>query len=59
MWFATEDGLNRHDGYGFNIFARIPENPNSISDNSVWALSEDSQGNIWIGKNKSRYFGQV
>jgi signal transduction histidine kinase/ligand-binding sensor domain-containing protein/DNA-binding response OmpR family regulator len=49
MWFATEDGLNRYDGYGFKIFRHDPENSNSISDNSIWALSEDRQGNIWIG----------
>jgi len=49
MWFATEDGLNRYDGYGFKIFRNDPENLNSISDNSIWALSEDRQGNIWIG----------
>jgi len=49
MWFATEDGLNRYDGYIFKIFRHDPENSNSISDNSIWALCEDRQGNIWIG----------
>ena len=58
MWFATEDGLNRYDGYGFKIFRHDPENSNSISDNSVWALSEDRQGNIWIGT-KAGVLGQV
>jgi ligand-binding sensor domain-containing protein len=49
MWFATEDGLNRYDGYGFKIFRHDPDDSNSISDNSIWALAEDKQGNIWIG----------
>jgi len=49
MWFATEDGLNRYDGYDFKIFRHDPENSNSISDNSIWALCEDRQGNIWVG----------
>jgi len=49
MWFATEDGLNRYDGYSFKIFRHDPENSNSISDNNIWALCEDRQGNIWIG----------
>ena len=49
MWFATEDGLNRYDGYGFKIFRHEAENPNSISDNSIWSLCEDRQGSIWIG----------
>jgi signal transduction histidine kinase/ligand-binding sensor domain-containing protein/DNA-binding response OmpR family regulator len=49
LWFATDDGLNRYDGYDFKIFRNDPENQNSISDNSVWVLTEDKKGNIWIG----------
>jgi len=44
LWFATDDGLNRYDGYDFKIFRNDPENQNSISDNSVWALKEDKKG---------------
>lgn len=29
MWFATQDGLNRYDGYSFKLFVHDPENPNS------------------------------
>ncbi|NWG28717.1 MAG: helix-turn-helix domain-containing protein [Ignavibacteriaceae bacterium] len=49
LWFASDDGLNRFDGYDFKVFRHEPENPNSISDNSVWVLTEDKKGNIWIG----------
>ncbi len=49
LWFATDDGLNRFDGYDFKIFRHEPENPNSLSDNSVWFLREDKKGKIWIG----------
>jgi signal transduction histidine kinase/DNA-binding response OmpR family regulator/streptogramin lyase len=49
LWFATDDGLDRYDGYDFRIFRNDPENKNSISDNSSWVLTEDRKGNIWIG----------
>src|ERR1700741_3899418 len=31
MWFATQDGLNRYDGYSFKLFVHDPGNPNSLS----------------------------
>ena len=49
LWIATDDGLNRFDGYEFKIFRNDPENKNSLSDNSIWAIEEDHSGNIWIG----------
>jgi len=49
LWFATDDGLNRFDGYEFKVFRNEPGNQNSLSDNSVWALRKDKKGFIWIG----------
>jgi len=49
MWFGTFDGLNKYDGYSFTIFKNDPDNPLSISDNSVNAIIEDSSGTLWIG----------
>ena len=49
MWFGTEDGLNRYDGYNFTIYKTIAGNPNSLSDNNITALFEDSKERIWIG----------
>jgi ligand-binding sensor domain-containing protein/serine phosphatase RsbU (regulator of sigma subunit) len=49
MWFATQDGLNRYDGYSFTVFKPNPSAPNSISHNVVKSIYEDSQGIIWVG----------
>lgn len=49
MWFGTDDGLNRYDGYHFTIYRHDPEDPHSISHNVVRALYEDRTGTLWIG----------
>lgn len=48
MWFATQDGLNRYDGYGFTVYKNNPDDPGSLSHNGLREIIEDSRGNIWI-----------
>ena len=38
MWFGTWNGLNRYDGYTFNVYKRDPDDANSLSDNLVAAI---------------------
>lgn len=49
LWFATDDGLNRFDGYEFKVFRHVAGNANSPADNSISTLYEDRSGKIWIG----------
>jgi len=49
MWFGTEDGLNKYDGYEFTVFKYDVRNPNSLSDNYVQCLLEAEDGSLWIG----------
>lgn len=51
MWFGTQDGLNRYDGYEFIHYKNNPEDPTSLSSNWVTALYEDSTGTMWAGTN--------
>ena len=48
IWVATQDGLNRYDGFTFTVYNHQPENPNSISDNFINEITEDRHGNIWV-----------
>jgi len=49
IWIGTQDGLNRYDGHNVRIFINDPENPRSLSGNSVQCLAEDAKGRIWYG----------
>jgi ligand-binding sensor domain-containing protein/signal transduction histidine kinase len=49
LWFGTEDGLNRYDGYTFKTYKPDPDAPNSLSDRWITSIVEDKEGTLWIG----------
>ncbi|NOX16723.1 MAG: hypothetical protein GXO87_00360 [Chlorobi bacterium] len=49
IWFGTNDGLNRYDGYEFKVFKNDIRNGNSLSGNVVKSLIEDKNNILWIG----------
>ncbi|TFG97843.1 MAG: histidine kinase, partial [Calditrichales bacterium] len=49
MWFGTEDGLNKYDGYNFTVFRSDSEDPESLSYNNIISLLNDSRGVMWVG----------
>ncbi len=49
LWFGTDDGLNKYDGYTFTIYRNNPRKRNTISCNTITYLYEDSRGILWIG----------
>lgn len=51
MWFATEDGLNRYDGYEFKIFQHRPADSTSLPSATVLVLLTDRAGRLWVGTN--------
>src|SRR5580704_16801490 len=49
MWFGTDDGLYRYDGYNLKSYRHERGNPNSLSDDTVAAVYRDSAGILWVG----------
>ncbi|MBE0557902.1 MAG: hypothetical protein IH628_11775, partial [Proteobacteria bacterium] len=49
MWFATERGLHRYDGYRFIVHRHEKNNPRSISGDDVNVLYFDSKDRFWVG----------
>ena len=48
IWIGGKSGLARYDGYDFKVFRHSPEDPGSISNNTIWAIVEDEYSNLWI-----------
>jgi two-component system sensor histidine kinase ChiS len=49
MWFGTQDGLNRYDGYEFTVYRHNPGDTTSLSNDYITTLYEDSRDRLWIG----------
>lgn len=49
IWFATMRGLVKYDGTNHIIYTNDPDDPNSLSSNSVRVLFMEESGNIWVG----------
>ena len=51
MWFGTENGLNKYNGYEFDYFKRERGNPDALSSDFIFDVEEDIDGNLWIATN--------
>src|SRR5690606_5440024 len=49
LWFATDDVLNRYDGYEFKVYRNDSFDLFSISSNQISSIIEDFDGSLWIG----------
>jgi len=52
MWFGSENGLHRYDGYEFTNFYHDTDDSTSISGNAVFYIMEDFDKNLWVATNK-------
>ena len=48
MWFGTEDGLDRYDGYDLRHFIHNRKDAGALPDNWVSSLIRDSTGRLWV-----------
>lgn len=52
LWIGTEDGLAKFENGVFSYF----DTEHGIEGKSVYEITEDSYGNIWLGSNGGIYF---
>jgi ligand-binding sensor domain-containing protein len=52
MWFGTQYGLNRFDGYGRILFGPDARATNRLSGAFVFALLKDRSGRLWVASDQ-------
>jgi ligand-binding sensor domain-containing protein/anti-sigma regulatory factor (Ser/Thr protein kinase) len=60
LWFGTQDGLDRYDGYSITAFKHNPIDSSNkkivqstLTDNYIANLICDADGNLWIGTDEN------
>ena len=49
LWFGTNAGLVRYDGYEMVVYTHDPASDHGISGNQIVTLKQDAGGYLWIG----------
>jgi signal transduction histidine kinase/DNA-binding response OmpR family regulator len=49
IWIATENGLNKFDGYRFTTYLSHPDDSTTLGSNIVTKLYCDKKGQLWVG----------
>ena len=52
MWIATDDGLNRFDGYEFKTYRPDGRSQDALIDHQILDLLVDRQGVLWVASSK-------
>src|SRR5947209_10051504 len=54
IWMATQNGLQRYDGYSFITFTSRKDDPSSIPSNFIVYMFLDAAKNLWIISDNER-----
>jgi len=46
LWIATQYGLNRYNGYTFELYSK--EKNNLVENDNIHRIDEDEAGNLWL-----------
>ncbi len=49
IWIGTNNGLNRYDGYTFELYKKVAGDSTSLVNNHINTLFVDSEDRLWIG----------
>src|SRR5690606_37059093 len=49
LWFGSEDGLHRFDGYEMTVWQARPDDPDGLQADGIQALLADPSGDVWVG----------
>jgi signal transduction histidine kinase/ligand-binding sensor domain-containing protein/CheY-like chemotaxis protein len=52
VWISTFSNLQRYNGYDFTTYSFIPEDSTTISANTIFAMAEDKNNNLWLGSER-------
>ncbi len=55
IWAGTQHGLNKYDGYNFEVVRSLNEEEENLGlfGAKITALYEDRKGNLWVGTSKN------
>lgn len=52
IWLATNDGVNKYDGYDFRVYRKREGDKYGLTGSIVSCLAVDGVGRVWVGTNE-------